>query len=159
MGAALAWDEVSVLEQAVVSWLEWVWALVLVRIVRSSCLPYSKSSSFGTRPRRSSHCQSTLPYARIDRLGRWWLSNYLYWDCISRRCSNSRCLSRPRRSSRSRVLTPPLKQRRHCPFHGSQETIAVDSVASTKASNENEDPNRCPADDSSVVATSGFAWL
>ena len=41
------------------------------------------------RPRRSFHCQSTLPCERLGHRARWWcwwLSNYPCWDCISRRC-------------------------------------------------------------------------
>ena len=44
------------------------------------------------RPRRSFHCQSTLPCDRVGQWARWscwWPSNYPCWDCISRRCSKS----------------------------------------------------------------------
>ena len=60
------------------------------------------------------------PDCRVTSLGQrarwscWWLSNYPCWDCISRRCSNSRCRHiRPRRSfhCRSRLPCDSLAQR------------------------------------------------
>ena len=49
-------------------------------------------------PRRSFHCRSRLPCDRLVRRAHWWCwwpSNYPCWDCISRRCSKSRCRSYP----------------------------------------------------------------
>ena len=51
----------------------------------------SKSCCHYIRPRRSFHCQSTLPCGLSGHRARWWcwwLSNCPCWDCISRRCSN-----------------------------------------------------------------------
>ena len=53
------------------------------------------------------------PDCRVIRIGQrarwwcWWLSNCPCWDCISRRCSKSRCHHlRPRRSFRCRSRLP-----------------------------------------------------
>ena len=57
-----------------------------------------QDASRSIRPRRSFHCRSRLPCERVGQRARWWcwwLSNYPCWDCISRRCSNSRCRSHP----------------------------------------------------------------
>ena len=62
-------------------------------------------------PRRSFHCQSTLPCDSLGQWARWscwWPSNYPCWDCISRRCSNSRRHHqiRPRRSFHCQSTLP-----------------------------------------------------
>ena len=58
----------------------------------------SKVDAIDLHPRRSFHCQSTLPCDRFGQWARWscwWLSNYPCWDCISRRCSKDSSLHHP----------------------------------------------------------------
>ena len=79
-----------------------VGALVVLVAVQLSVLGlylppvFEQVRSCHIRPRRSFHCRSTLPCDRLGQWARWscwWLSNYPCWDCISRRCSNSRLAS------------------------------------------------------------------
>ena len=72
--------------------------------------PVLKEAVVSLRPRRSFHCRSRLPCDWIGQRARWWcwwLSNCPCWDCISRRCSRSRCYQlHPRRSFHCRSRLP-----------------------------------------------------
>ena len=89
-------------------------ALVMLVAVQLSVLgsylpPVLRIEALAVKPAPDDHFTAS-PHCRVRdpeqqaRWWCWWLSNYLCWDCISRRCSNSYCChpTRPRRSFRCR---------------------------------------------------------